>query len=90
MLIMKIYMNYVNNGSNSISYDELKDLYKCRSAFKRSIKYLIDSKYVYSQRIKYNRVIYSLTLTGEFLARILCNMIDLPDEIRRMKWKFLW
>lgn len=89
-LIMNIYMNYVNNGSNSIQFEMIKDIYQSRGAFKRAVKYLVDAKYVYVQRMKYNRVGYSLTITGEMLARILCNLPDLPDEVRRLKWKMLW
>ncbi len=88
--IMRIYMSYINNGTNSLNFDDVKDIYSSRTAFKRAAKHLIDSKYIYTQRLKSNRINYSLTITGELLARILCNLADLPDEVRRLKWKLLW
>ncbi len=83
-------MNYINNGSKSLSFENTRDIYNSRVSFKRSMKYLIDSKYVSSQRIRYNKTVYSLTITGELLARLLCNLCDLPDEVRSLKWKLLW
>ena len=89
-VIMRIYMSYVNTGIKSVNFNDISDIYSSRTAFKRSITYLIDSRFVMVQRLKYNRAAYSLTLTGEILARILCNLADMPNEVRRLKWKLLW
>lgn len=69
-----------------MSRDDLKDLYKERSSFFRAIKYLIDSGLVERNEIRINVVRYRLTLTGQFLARILCSLIDNPKEIKELKY----
>ncbi|MHA3964976.1 MAG: hypothetical protein AM325_015725 [Candidatus Thorarchaeota archaeon SMTZ1-45] len=63
---------------------ETRSIYKNRSAFYRSVNYLIESGLVRKKREDTSHLsIYELTLRGEMLARILLSLADIPPEIRR-------
>ena len=62
---------------------DTKGIYKNRTAFYRSVNYLIGSGLVRKRRAENQLSVYELTLRGEMLARILITLEDIPPEIRR-------
>ncbi len=89
-LLMKIYIRYVDANSKSICFGDVKDIYVSIKSFKESMKYLEKSKLIDIQSLDYHNPVYSLTVVGEVLARILCNLADQPEEVRNLKWKMFW
>jgi len=88
-LILRIYYNYATTSNKSVPYNDLKDLYKSKISFKRAINYLVKCNFIHKNIIEYSKVEYSLTLSGELLARILCSLPDAPPEYKEVQKKFI-
>jgi len=84
-LMLKIYLKHITTGDGFIDRGDVSDLYGYRSSFLKSVKYLVDSGYVERVELKVNVVKYRLTVTGQFLARVLCALADNPNEIKALK-----
>lgn len=85
-LVLKMYLKYMTTGDGFVARGEVEDLYVHKTSFLKGIKYLIESGYVERVELKVNVVRYRLTLSGQFLARILCALADNPKEIKEMKY----
>jgi len=88
-MILNMYYYYATTSNKSITYDQLRDLYTSKLSFKRAAKYLEVSKYLQKNRIDYNKVEYSLTMSGEMLARLLCSLPDIPEQFKAVKWRII-
>jgi len=85
-LILKVYLKHITTGDGFIDRADVNELYGYRSSFLKSIKYLVDSGYVERVELKVNVVKYKLSITGQFLARVLCALADNPNEIKALKF----
>jgi len=88
-MILNMYYHYATSGSKTVTYVELRDIYHSKLSFKRAVNYLVEGKYLYKNRIDYDKVEYSLTISGEMLARLLCSLPDLPDHFKEIRWKLV-
>lgn len=84
-LILKIYLKHITTGDSFIDRVDVNELYGYRSSFLKSVKYLVESGYIERVELKVNVVKYKLSVTGQFLARILCALADNPNEIKALK-----
>lgn len=82
MLILKMLLRHVYANDALISRRDVSELYKGRTSFFRAVTYLIESGLVERVEIKTNVVRYRLTLKGELLARIICGLVDMPEQFK--------
>ncbi len=83
-MILKMYLKHVTTNNGFITRSEVKELYSEKKSFFRSAKYLMDSGLVERVEVRINVVHYRLTLPGQILARMLCNLSDIPKEIKTL------
>lgn len=83
-MMLKMYLKYVTTNDGFITRTEVKELYAEKKSFFRAMKYLVDSGLVERVEIRINVVNYRLTLIGQILARMLCNLSDTPKEIKAL------
>lgn len=83
-MLLKMYLKYVTTNDGFITRPEVKELYSEKKSFFRAMKYLIDSGLVERVELRINVVHYKLTLTGQILSRMLCNLSDTPREIKSL------
>lgn len=88
-LILTIYYNYATTSNKSTPYKDVKEIYSSKVSFRRAINYLINANYIQKNRFDYSTVEYSLTLSGELLARILCSLPDIPEQYKAVQKKFI-
>ncbi len=87
--LLRIYYHYATTSNKSMSYAGVKDIYKSKISFKRAVNYLLKCNFIHKNIIEYNNVEYSLTLSGELLARILCSLPDVPEQYKEVQKKFI-
>ena len=87
--LLRVYYHYATTSNKSLPYDQVKDIYKSKISFKRAINYLLQCNFIHKNIIEYNNVEYSLTLSGELLARILCSLPDIPEGYKEVQKKFI-
>lgn len=83
-MMLKMYLKYITTNDGFITRAEVKELYAEKKSFFRAMKYLVDSGLVDRVEIRINVVHYQLTLSGQILARMLCNLSDTPREIKAL------
>ena len=81
-MLLKMLLKYVHSSDALISRNDVSELYRSKSSFFKSIRYLIDSVLVERVEIRYNVVRYRLTWRGEALARIICGLSDMPEQFK--------
>lgn len=81
-MLLKMLLKYVHSSDALISRNDVSELYRSKSSFFKSIRYLIDSVLVERVEIHYNVVRYRLTWRGEALARIICGLADMPEQFK--------
>lgn len=94
-MVLKMLLKYIHDDDAFISRDEVSELYKSKSSFFKSIRYLLDSKLVERVEIRANVVRYRLTWKGELLARVICGLSDMPEQFKEdasllkalLKWR---
>lgn len=83
-MILKMYLKFVTTNDGFITRIELRELYAEKKSFFRAMKYLVGSGLVERIEVRINVVHYRLTLPGQILARMLCNLSDTPKEIKAL------
>ena len=78
-LMMVMFLDFLKDG---IQLKDARPIYKSYVSFYRATKYLMESGLLRKKRDIRNHSIYTLTLKGEILARVLCTLIDNPPEVR--------
>ena len=89
-LLADIYVKYVTSNSKTVTFTDVKEIYNSIKSFKVAMKYLEQSNLIEITNLDYHSPVYSLTVVGEMLARILCNLIDQPEKNRKLEWKMFW
>jgi hypothetical protein len=83
-MMLKMFLKHATTNDGFISRLEVKELYSEKKSFFRSMRYLIESGLVERVEVRVNVVYYRLTLSGQILARMLCNLSDNPSEIKSL------
>ena len=83
-VMLKMFLKHATTNDGFITRLELRELYSEKKSFFRAMKYLIDSGLVERVEVRINVVHYRLTLSGQILARMLCNLSDSPKEIKAL------
>lgn len=52
-------------------------------AFYRMVIYLKKNNLIQSSRLENNENVYSLTLKGQMLSRVLSGLSDVPEDVRK-------
>lgn len=82
MLLKMLLKAVYRKDDTLISRNDVSELYKSKSSFFKSVRYLLDSDLVERVEIRYNVVRYRLTWRGEALARIICGLADMPEQFK--------
>jgi hypothetical protein len=85
-MVLKMYMKYATIGDGTITKNDVTELYGTRAGFYNAMMYLVRSGFVEKIEFKTNVVQYKLTLSGQLLARLLCSLVDNPNEVKNLKF----